>query len=402
MVGLSLALQLSHSLPAGTTITVVESARLPDSPGSEKPTYHPSFDARSTAMSFSSRSIYQQMGLWEGISEWACPIDTIHVSNRGRFGSSLLRCTDYDWPALGYVVENAWLGRFLLHAVRQTRAIELLSPAKVLAVEPVGDLSRLTLSPDNAQPLETALLVVADGAGSSLRESLGVAAAEKLYGQHALVANVAFAQAHTGCAFERFTDQGPLALLPLLPVDGAQNRSALVWTLPRDEADALRECSEDTFLAALQDRFGYRLGRMSNVGERFTYPLSLLQSQEQVRHGIVIMGNAAHSLHPVAGQGFNLALRDVAALAATMAEAVDQNAAPGDLSVLQRYEQRQRDDQAQTIQFSDLLPQLFMRSDPVLGLTRDLALSGLDVLQPLKRQFVRQAAGMAALGAASG
>lgn len=402
MVGLSLALQLSHSLPAGTTITVVESARLPDSPGSETPSYHPSFDARSTALSFSSRSIYQKMGLWEGISAWACPIDTIHVSNRGRFGSSLLRCIDYDWPALGYVVENAWLGRFLLHAVRQTQAIELLSPAKVLAAEPVGDLTRLTLSPDNAQALETALLVVADGAGSSLRESLGVAAAEKLYGQHALVANVAFAGAHSGCAFERFTDQGPLALLPLLPVDGAQNRSALVWTLPRGEADELRECSEDSFLAALQDRFGYRLGRMLDVGERFTYPLSLLQSQEQVRHGIVIMGNAAHSLHPVAGQGFNLALRDVAALAATLSEAVDQNVALGDLSVLQRYEQRQRDDQAQTIQFSDLLPQLFMRSDPVLGITRDLALSGLDVLRPLKRQFVRQAAGMAALGAASG
>ena len=402
MVGLSLALQLSRSLPAATTITLVESVPLPSSAAGSPPTYHPSFDARSTALSYSSRAIYRAMGLWDGLAQWACPIETIHVSNRGRFGSSLLRAGDYQWPALGYVVENAWLGRYLLHALQSEGRVELVTPARVTAAVPAAAGMSLQLDHDGIDTLQAGLLVVADGAGSALRDSLGVVAGEKPYGQHALVANVAFARNHQGCAYERFTDQGPLALLPLLPADGAPHRAALVWTLPQPSAARYRDCEEPEFLAALQDRFGYRLGRLTQVGERFSYPLSLLQSEEQVRQGVVIMGNAAHALHPVAGQGFNLALRDVAALAETLAGAAAAGRAPGELAVLQDYERRQRADQALTIQMSDLLPQLFMRSDPILGMTRDMALSGLDVLAPLKRQFVRQAAGMAALGASKG
>ena len=401
-MGLSLALQLSRSLHASAAITLVESVPLPASAGNSAPGYHPSFDARSTALSYSSRTIYRAMGLWDGLAQWTCPIATIHVSNRGRFGSSVLRAGDYQWPALGYVVENAWMGRYLLHALQSEGRVELVTPARVTAAEPAADGVHLQLDHDDVDTLQAGLLVVADGAGSALRASLGVAAEEKPYGQHALVANVAFARDHRGCAYERFTDQGPLALLPLLAADGAAHRAALVWTLPQQEATRCCECDEAEFLAALQDRFGYRLGRLTQVGERFSYPLSLLQSEEQVRQGVVIMGNAAHALHPVAGQGFNLALRDVAALAETLAGAIAAGRAPGDLAVLREYEQRQRADQAQTIQLSDLLPQLFMRSDPVLGITRDMALSGLDVLAPLKRQFVRQAAGMAALGAGNG
>ena len=288
--------------------------------------------------------------------------------------------------------------RLRLYDAFVTAEMQLLSSRPTLEAA----LQHLQLDHDDVDTLQAGLLVVADGAGSALRASLGVAAEEKPYGQHALVANVAFAHDHRGCAFERFTDQGPLALLPLLAAEGAPHRAALVWTLPQDEASGLCECGEPEFLAALQDRFGYRLGRLTQVGERFSYPLSLLQSEEQVRQGLVIMGNAAHALHPVAGQGFNLALRDVAALAETLACAFAEGCAPGELAVLQGYEQRQRADQARTIQFSDLLPQLFMRNDPVLGITRDMALSGLDVVAPLKRQFVRQAAGMAALGATGG
>ncbi len=402
MVGLSLALQLSRSLPASATITLVESVPMSASAAGDAPTYHPSFDARSTALSYSSRSIYQAMGLWQGLSQWTCPIETIHVSNRGRFGSSVLRADDYHWPALGYVVENAWMGRYLLYALQSEARVELVTPARVTAAEPGHTGMRLKLDHERVHTLDARLLVVADGAGSSLRTSLGVTADEKPYGQHALVANVAFARDHQGCAYERFTDQGPLALLPLLAADGAAHRAALVWTLPEEEARGRCECDEADFLAALQDRFGYRLGRLMQVGERFSYPLSLLQSEEQVRQGVVIMGNAAHALHPVAGQGFNLALRDVAALSETLAETMAAGRDPGELPVLQGYEQRQRADQAQTIQFSDQLPQLFMRSDPVLGIARDMALSGLDVLAPLKRQFVRQAAGMTALGAPGG
>ena len=235
--------------------------------------------------------------------------------------------------------------------------------------------------------------MVADGANSRLRDQLGIAVNQKPYQQHAVVANIASAEPHAGCAYERFTDTGPLALLPLLKADGIEHRSALVWTLPAEQARHLRGCDEAAFLQVLQERFGYRLGRLIKVGERHEYPLSLVQSTEQVRQGIVVMGNAAHALHPVAGQGFNLALRDVAALGRVLGAGITAGLAPGDLQTLQRYQQRQQSDQDRTIQFSDRIPTLFMHADPVLSLGRDLALAGLDIMPSLKREFVRYAAG---------
>jgi 2-octaprenyl-6-methoxyphenol hydroxylase len=395
MVGVSLALHLAASLPGSVRITLVEGFALPG-PG-EAPAYHPSFDARSTALSYSSQLIYAGIGAWPSLQQWVCPIDSIHVSTRGRFGSTLMRAADYRWPALGFVVENAWLGNALLASLHAGGRVELLSPARVTAVKPAS--SGVELAMEGAAALRAGLLVVADGADSGLRRALGVAVEEKPYGQSALIANVSFALAHRGRAFERFTDSGPLALLPLLPARGGDHRAALVWTLPPSRAEALSSCDEAEFIQALQVAFGYRLGRFLKAGQRHCYPLSLKRSSEQLRQGVVVMGNAAHTLHPVAGQGFNLALRDVARLAATLAGA-DSPARYGELGLLQRYQRAQEQDQRRTIGASDLLPELFMRTDPVLGLARDLALSGLDVVAPLKHQFVRYAAGVAALGAA--
>ena len=397
MVGASLALQLAAVLPQELSICLVEGFALPAPLATGRPEYHPSFDARSTALSYSSRLIYEKMAFWDELHQWLCPIDSIHVSSRGRFGSSLLQADDYAWSALGYVVENAWLGNALLQALYRQGRVEILSPARVVAAMPEGQGMRLQLEDTNLSTIDTSLLLVADGATSGLREQLGVNVREKPYRQHALIANVAFAQPHAGCAYERFTDQGPVALLPLLASSPGENRSALVWTLSPDQAEHLQACPAEEFLRALQDRFGYRLGRMLQVGERHCYPLSLIQSSEQVRQGVVVMGNAAHALHPVAGQGFNLALRDVAELAAVVARGVSEGRSPGDLALLQRYLKRQQPDQDRTIELSDRLPALFMQSDPVLGLARDLALSGLDILPPLKRIFVRHAAGVAAM-----
>ncbi|MDO8860234.1 2-octaprenyl-6-methoxyphenyl hydroxylase [Haliea sp. E1-2-M8] len=395
MVGISLALELGRLLPATSRITLVEGFTLPP-PASSAPDYHPSFDARSTALSYSSQLIYQAMGLWPALQRWLCPISTIHVSSRGHFGSTLLRAADYGWQALGHVVENPWLGQTLLHALRGQGRVELLNPAQVVAATAVSGGVDLALEGTTPARLHTALLVVADGADSGLRQGLGVSSSEKTYRQHALICNIATAQPHSGCAFERFTDEGPLALLPLLPAAGSSNRSALVWTLPPERAESLLGCTDDKFLAALQQRFGYRLGRLLQAGARQAYPLSLRHCEEQVRAGVVVMGNAAHALHPVAGQGFNLALRDIAALGRVLAPAVAAGASPGSLSVLQRYREHQREDQLRTIQFSDRLPALFMHSDPMLALARDLALSGLDWAAPLKRAFVEHAAGLEA------
>jgi 2-octaprenyl-6-methoxyphenol hydroxylase len=396
MVGVSLALQLGEVLPESTTICLVEGFPFPAAVNGGRPDYHPSFDARSTALSYSSRLIYEDMGVWADLEQWVCPIDSIHVSSRGHFGSTLMHAGEYGWPALGYVVENAWLGNALIQALHRQDRVEVRSPTRVSKAVP--GTGSVALELDGEGDLEAGLLLVADGAASGLREQLGVAVDEKPYEQHALVANVATAQPHDGCAFERFTDEGPVALLPLLPAPGGENRSALVWTLAPEQAEHLRSCPERDFLRDLQRRFGYRLGRLQQVGERFSYPLSLVQSTEQVRHSVVVVGNAAHALHPVAGQGFNLALRDVAQLGAALAGAAQEGLPPGDLGTLQSYQQRQQADQDRTIGFSDRVPFLFMQSDPVVGIARDLALAGLDILPPLKREFVRYAAGVADMG----
>ena len=398
MVGASLALQLGAVLPPSTRICLLEGFPLPAPLAQGRPDYHPSFDARSTALSYSSRLIYEKLQIWDELQQWLCPIASIHVSSRGRFGSSLLQAGDYGLGALGYVVENAWLGNALVQVLYRQGRVEVRSPVRVLAAQPRDGGMRLQLEGGDESVIDTALLLVADGATSGLRRQLGVAVEEKSYRQHALVANVGVAKSHHGRAYERFTDQGPLALLPLLPAGGAAHRSALVWSLSPAEAEHLQACPAEEFLQELQQCFGYRLGRMCQVGERHSYPLSLVQSAEQVRQGVVVMGNAAHALHPVAGQGYNLALRDVAQLGTVLEEALAAGKSPGDIGVLQRYLRRQQPDQARTIQFSDYLPALFMHSDPVLGLARDMALSGLDVLPPLKREFVRHAAGLAALG----
>lgn len=397
MVGASLALQLATTFGDSLSICLVEGFPLPERAGASEPDYHPSFDARSTALSFSSRVIYEKLGVWNRLAQGLCPIETIHVSSRGHFGSSLLKASDHNWPALGYVVENTCLGDALLQHLYSKDSITLLSPAKVISAAPHQAGMRLHVEAESAESIETALLVVADGAGSNLRAKLGMQVQQTPYDQHALIANVTFAKAHANCAFERFTDQGPLALLPLLQSKAGEHRSALVWTAPPEQALHLQSAPEQAFLQALQDRFGYRLGRILRVGERHSYPLSLVQSQEQIRQGVVVMGNAAHALHPVAGQGFNLALRDVAQLSTVLEQGVGSGAQLGDISLLQHYLARQKSDQNRTIEFSDRVPSLFMLTDPVLGLTRDMALSGLDILPPLKRLFVRHAAGMAAM-----
>ncbi|MEH6568465.1 MAG: 2-octaprenyl-6-methoxyphenyl hydroxylase [Halioglobus sp.] len=397
MVGVSLALQLGASLPPQTRILLVEGFPLPQPIAGGKPEYHPSFDARSTALSFGSRLIYEHMGVWEDLEQWLCPIDTIHVSNKGRFGSTLMHAVDYDWPALGYVVENAWLGSSLIQALYRQGRVELISPAKVVsAVVRAGGVA-LRLEGARAMEIEAGLLLVADGANSGLRDQLGVAVEEKSYRQHALIANVAFAEPHRGCAYERFTDEGPVALLPLLAAAGGTHRAGLVWTLAPERAEHLLKCPEAEFLECLQERFGYRLGRLQQVGERHGYPLALVQSAEQVRSGIVVMGNAAHALHPVAGQGYNLALRDVAVLGQVLAAAAQSSTPLGHIQVLKQYHDLQKADQDQTVNFSDKLPALFMRTDPILGLLRDLGLAGLDLLPAAKREFVRHAAGVAAI-----
>lgn len=415
MAGLSLALLFARKLPAAVRITLVEGVALPSA---EAGAYHPSFDARSTALSYSTAAIYRELGIWDALAPGLAPIRSIHVSRRGRFGSSLLSAAEQGWEALGWVVENPCLGRTLLDAVREQPRIELCCPARVTAAEAGSDgkdgkggkggkaskggVTVTVEGSDGTSTLETDLLVIADGAESALRERLGFFTRRRPYGQQALIANLAFPQSLEHCAFERFTGTGPMALLPLPPSSEASHRAALVWTLPPQEVEHLRDGDENAVADAIVDAFGYRLGRPIRVGRRHSYPLVLTEAVEQVRRGMVVLGNAAHALHPVAGQGFNLALRDAASLADALGEAIAGGCGVGDTMTLDDWIGRRQRDQAQTIAASDLLPRLFGDVDPLLALGRDIALSGLDLLPPARRFFVQQAAGMAALEARHG
>ncbi len=396
MVGMSLALLLDRAAPPSLRITLVEGAELPSADASFE-TYHPSFDARSTALSYSTAEIYRRLGLWDELLPGLGPIRSIHVSRRGRPGSTRLLAEEQNWEALGWVVENPCLGRCLLAAVRKSSRLELLCPRRVLGASAEAGGMRARL--DGDEEIHCDLLVIADGAESALRDSLGFLTRRKSYGQDALVTNLAFERNHLGCAYERFTASGPLALLPLPATAQAASRMALVWTLPPEEARELALASEAEFSAALLDAFGERLGQVQRVGSRHAYPLALTEALEQARRGCVVLGNAAHALHPVAGQGFNLALRDASALAESILGAGD---AIGDTRHLNAYATDRSRDQEQTIFASDSLPALFMFSDPVFSLGRDLALAGLDLFPALRREFVQQAAGMAALRKSGG
>ncbi len=404
MVGISFALALDHFSAGALRILVVESFAMPpaSADGSTPTAYRPSFDARATALSYGSRRIFESIGAWSQLAAHATPIDNIHVSERGRFGSAVLEATKRGWPALGHVVENAWLGRVLLNILRQRPSITWQSPARVVDCTPGAKHATVVIdSAGQQQTIATRLLSIADGANSGLRARLGIGSTTHDYQRQAIIATIGCSRPHAGWAFERFTDWGPMALLPLPTSAEGQARMALVWTMTEDRAAPLLACPEHEFLDALQQRFGPRQGRFIRVGERSSYDLQLISADEQIRHQLVLIGNAAHSLHPVAGQGFNLALRDVVRLAQVLADATASGAEPGELAVLRRYLAQQTQDQRKTIFFSDRITALFEQPNRVASASRQLGLAALDLNTLAKNYFIDHSAGYQA-GAALG
>jgi 2-octaprenyl-6-methoxyphenol hydroxylase len=364
----------------------------------EAGTYQPSYDARSTALASGSRLINEQIGMWPALAQHAAPIRHIHVSDRGHFGAARLHAAEYRQDALGYVVDNRWTGLCLVRELLKTQ-VQWLAPAEVTDMTCHGDNVRVTVTTaGEAKELCARCLVVADGGRSDLGERFGFQVRHQPYGQNALIANVTTANSHQFAAYERFSDSGPMALLPHGSPTRASHQSALVWTLSDSELKEVLAMSNADKCTRLQQRFGWRLGRFTRIGECNHYPLALALVDNPVRSSVALVGNAAHSLHPVAGQGYNLALRDVAVLGEVLARAEKAAIPLGNLEVLAQYEQRQKVDQARTVSFSDKLPALFMNPDPLVGLARDMGLSSLDVFPSAKRELVRQAAGMANVG----
>jgi 2-octaprenyl-6-methoxyphenol hydroxylase len=400
MVGASLA---SALLPAirdhGLKVALVETFALPED--ADQVLYQPSYDDRSTVLSYGSRCLLQQLGVWEKLSEHVSPIEHIHVSDKGRFGAARLHASEHGIDALGYVVENAWLGRVLLQQLVESAAVECISPASVSSVTQLVDddglvCQQVTLQRgEKSQTLVTRLAVIADGGRSQVCQQLGLDVHKTDYQQYAIVANVSAERPHGNVAYERFTPEGPVALLPLHEKGAPQqSRSALVFTAAADQIVELMELNEQDFLQVLQLRFGYRVGQFTRLGKRDSYPLMLQRIKEQVRPGLVVIGNAAHTLHPVAGQGFNLALRGLMALAETLQEAATNGQNPGDFKRLQAYFSEQQRDQDKTIAFTDQLFKVFGSDSAILKKLRGRGLLALEFFNPAKQLFARQAMGL--------
>ncbi len=382
MIGASLARALA---PLDIEVAVVE-------PVVPAATTQPSFDDRSTALSRATQRAFTAMGLWPEIARSATPIRAIHVSDRGRFGFCRIEAEEQGVEALGYVVTNRVLGRTLTETLGGPRGPALYRPASLVGVSEDEEsvLARLRREDGRTETVRARLLVAADGARSGVRDAVGIGMQEKPYGQVAITGNLATERAHDNVAYERFTDDGPIALLPF-----TQDRSAFVWTLPPARAKQALALSDGEFLSSLQQAFGWRLGRFGRVGRRVSYPLALTRAERLVNGRVVLVGNAAHGLHPVAGQGYNLGMRDVAALADLLAEAVAARDDPGAADLLDRYVAWRRSDQRKVVGFTDGLVELFGSEREAARAARNLGMLGLDILPGAKRAFARHTMGLA-------
>ncbi|MEB8430917.1 2-octaprenyl-6-methoxyphenyl hydroxylase [Cocleimonas sp. KMM 6892] len=391
MVGASLAVAL---LPLKLKVALVDEFEF----GAPS---QPSYDDRAIALSYGSSLIFKGMGLWDELKAKTTGIKSIHVSDRGHFGAARLSAEKEKVPSLGYLVESKVLGQQLYEVLKNTD-VDLIQPASVKNLSESDNAVTLELDNNNElSQISARLLVAADGTTSKIRELSGINITRSDYKQSAIVSNVSTEKPHNGEAFERFTDNGPIALLPM-----SDNRCSLVWTHNTEggikggteSLDAVMAMSDEDFLNELGKEFGYRLGRFTRVGKRSTFPLSLVTADKNTANRTVIIGNASHTLHPVAGQGLNLALRDVAVLTDLVADLMGSNQTESTItniaSLLSAYEEARKGDLKGTIQYTDSLVRLFSNDQALLGHARAGGLLAFDRLPPLRNWLTRKSMGI--------
>ncbi|MDG3087139.1 2-octaprenyl-6-methoxyphenyl hydroxylase [Vibrio hannami] len=376
MAGATLALALSKFCDKTLSIAVIEPYQVDSNE-------HPGFDSRSIALSYGTTQILEAFGLWEQLLPDATPINTIHVSDKGHAGMTDIDSRDYGVQALGYVVELANVGRVYQHCIEQSSNIEFICPDSVASIDSQQHVTRITLESGNV--IECALLVAADGAVSECCRLMKIDNQQVDFEQVAVIANIGVSQLHQDRAFERFTPNGPLALLPM-----SQNRMSLVWCLSADKAEQMMSATEDDFISELQSEFGWRLGAISHVGSRASYPLILHKKSQITAHRFATIGNAAQALHPIAGQGFNLGNRDVASLA----EEISLSADPGSYETLSRYQKRRDADRNSTIDLTAGLVHIFSNEWLPMVVGRNLSLMAMDNIPALKSPLLNRTMGL--------
>jgi 2-octaprenyl-6-methoxyphenol hydroxylase len=350
------------------------------------------FDGRTSAIAYGSRLVLDGIGVWPDIAGEAEPIREIRVVDDG---SPLFLHYDHRDLAdghgqaapLGYIVENRVLRRALLHRARALPALRLMALRRVVSLEASETGADVVL--DGGERLRARLVAAADGANSPLRHAAGIAAVEWRYRQTGIVTTVAHERPHGGIAVEHFLPSGPFAILPM-----TGNRSSIVWTEHADLAPGLLALPDTAFAVELGARFGGFLGAIEPVGPRWSYPLGLMQAERYIARRLALVGEAAHVIHPIAGQGLNLGIRDIAALAELVVDARRLGLDIGEDPLLDRYQRIRRADAVLLAAVTDGLNRLFSNTVPPVRLARDLGLAMVNQVPPLKRLLMRHAMGM--------
>ncbi|MCX3006532.1 2-octaprenyl-6-methoxyphenyl hydroxylase [Acinetobacter baumannii] len=391
MVGLSLSLMLAK---ANIAVKLLEAVKYPNYDDQNVAPYHSSFDARNTALSRRSVQIYQKLGLWDALQQHATPILQVHITEQGSFGKARLVAEQEKVESFGQVIENAWLGRVLLTQVRQQPLIELIDGVQVTALTQDAEQVHIEAQRgDELLKLESKLLIAADGRDSFCRQAIGVGVDVHDYDQVAIVTTVQTSKPHENVGFERFSALGPLALLPL----PGEYRRSVVWPVKKGtESEWLGDKNDQHFLSALQQTYGDRAGKFEKTGKRFSYPLSQVLAHKQAVGRVILMGNAAHTIHPVAGQGFNLCLRDADVLLRYLVNQLSASDDIGNPDNLLAYEQARLSDQQRVIKFCDTVVRGFSNQNPLLKLIRNTGLIAFDVIPGVKPLVANYAMGLKA------
>ncbi|PHM74351.1 2-octaprenyl-6-methoxyphenyl hydroxylase [Xenorhabdus kozodoii] len=381
MTGATLALAIASLSRGQLQVSLIEAAE----PARE----HPGFDARAIALAYGTCQRLNQIGIWPALQHRVTPITHVHVSDRGHSGFVNIHASDYDIPALGHVIELHDAGIHLFDLLKKSPNIKLYCPAKVDAVERLEN--SVVVSLDNGEKLTGELLVAADGSHSAIAQACNIPFQRRSYEQTAVIANVLTSEHPQGRAFERFTQHGPLALLPM-----SEGRSSLVWCHPLEKQSEINKWRQHEFLQHLQKAFGWRLGKMLDASQRHSYPLALSTASRQISHRLALVGNAAQTLHPIAGQGFNLGMRDVMALAQIISAAAAAGHDIGAYKVLTQYQQQRQADRETTIGITDGLIRLFANDNLPLKIGRHLGLMAMESVPPMRDRLARQTLGWVA------